>query len=239
MGQIRLGLLLVFLIPLLSGFAQANRLVDLELVLAIDVSGSVFQQDYDLQVEGLSAAFRDPEVIAAIGNAGPNGVAVSVVQWSGEDEHIVAVDWTHLSTTESIAGFSVQLGAMRRRLAGGQTRIDAALLFSSTHFANNGFTSDRQVIDVSGDGGFESRGLTRAARDIVIRAGFVINALAVESEILNLGQFYADNVIGGVGSFVLRARDYEDFRRAIQRKLVLEITPLQISGHRPEDPGRN
>ncbi len=224
------GVFLYLALCLVSSLSHADAQVDLELVLAIDVSGSVNETEYALQVEGLAAAFNDPDVIAAISRAGPNGIAVAIVQWSGRDQHEKAVGWTHLQSRESIDGFAARVSRMKRRFWAGDTLLGRALNFSSSQFLNNGFSANRRVIDVSGDGGVETLGVTAAARDALVAAGFVVNGLAIETDVSNLTEFYIQNVIGGFGAFVLSARDYRDFRQAIRRKLIREIAPLQLSG---------
>lgn len=222
----------VLLVGLLSNLSHANTRVDLELILAIDVSGSVDETEYDLQVEALAAAFRDPAILAAISRSGPHGIAVAIVQWSGRDEHEVVVGWQHLSSAKSIADYADRISLMKRRFWAGDTLLGRALNYSSRQFLNNGFTSDRRVIDVSGDGGVETLGVTANARNGLVAAGFVINGLAIETDVSNLKEFYIQNVIGGFGAFAMSARDYQDFRQAIRRKLVREIAPLQVSERR-------
>lgn len=235
-GKIVPSVVFLLFFGLISPPAQADTRVDLELVLAIDVSASVSMEEFNLQVVGLSSAFQDPEVIAAIGRAGPHGIAILVVQWSGMREQKLVIDWTHLMSAQSIAKFAANLAEMRRHFYFGYTRIDAAMLFSSLQFSNNGFSSSRQIIDLSGDGGFETKGKARLARDKLVNEGFVINGLAIETDVFHLARFFAENVIGGAGSFVVKAKDYQDFRQAIRRKLIREISPLQISGEMPDNP---
>jgi len=218
--------------------AHADTLVDLELILAVDVSGSVDNDEYSLQMQGLSAAFRDPTVYAAIKRAGPNGIAVTVVQWSGPGEQAVAMDWFHLKDLASTNSFALQLQNLRRNYWGGDTLIGQAMVFAIRQFRRNGFTAPRQVIDVSGDGGVEALGMTRVGRDAAVREGIVVNGLAIEKDVTNLSAFYRDNVIGGAGSFVMTALNYRDFQAAIRRKLVEEIAPLQLSTTFPAKPAK-
>ncbi|MEH6547469.1 MAG: DUF1194 domain-containing protein, partial [Sneathiella sp.] len=115
----------------------------------------------------------------------------------------------------------------------GDTVLSKAMKFSGQLFERGDYTSKRQVIDVSGDGGVENLGLTRAARDDLVKANIIINGLAIETDVDNLEEFYRNNVIGGLDSFVMTVANYQDFETAIRRKLIREIAPLRLSS-RPE-----
>lgn len=203
--------------------SRAEVGVELELVLAVDVSASVEAFEYTLQTKGLAWAFRDPEVRAAIRHGGPLGIAVAVVQWAGGRDPVVAIDWTHLQDRQSLTAFASRLAAMPRLFVGDDTRIGAAIQFSLRELASNGFDAPRKVIDLSGDGGVEKIGLTQNARDAAVASGVVINGLAIENEIPDLHVFFRDNLIGGAGAFVMRARSYTDFAETMRLKLIREI----------------
>ncbi|PHQ66146.1 MAG: hypothetical protein COB93_12395 [Sneathiella sp.] len=226
-----LGIFLLSLI--LNSRVQADTLVDLELILAVDVSGSVDKKEYALQMGGFAAAFRDPDIYDAIERGGPNGIAVTVVQWAGRGEQAAAMNWFHLHDRASVEKFAAQLQRLRRHYWGGDTLISQALKFSAREFTGNGFTASRLVIDVSGDGGVEGLGLTLKARNVVVKSGIVVNGLAIETDVMDLREFFRDNVIGGLGSFVMTAADYGDFHTAIRRKLIEEIAPMRVSGVTP------
>ncbi|USG62631.1 DUF1194 domain-containing protein [Sneathiella marina] len=207
----------------------AEQQVDLELVLAIDVSGSVDDGEYMLQTEGLALAFEHPDILAAIKRAGEQGITLAVVQWSSPDEQWVAVNWIFLRDETDLAQLGNRLRSMPRRFIAGDTVLSKAMKFSGRLFTDNGFSSRRQVIDVSGDGGVENLGITRTARDELVSAGIVINGLAIETDVDNLEEFYGNNVVGGVDSFVMTVANYQDFDTAIRRKLIREIAPLRLS----------
>ena len=209
--------------------SASEQEVDLELVLAIDVSGSVDDGEYMLQTEGLAAAFEHPEILAAIKRAGVQGVSIAIVQWSSPDEQWLAMEWAFLRDEASLAQLGTRLRRMPRRFFAGDTVLSKAMKFSGQLFADNGFSSRRQVIDVSGDGGIENLGITRAARDDLVGAGIVINGLAIETDVDDLEEFYRHNVIGGPDSFVMTVANYQDFEMAIRRKLIREIAPLRLS----------
>jgi hypothetical protein len=197
--------------------------VDLELLLAVDVSSSVSPAEYTLQVQGLAKALRDPAVQLAVRRAGRHGVAVAVVQWGGDIDQVVALDWVRLNSPAEIDRFAERVSRMPRIFNSDDTRIGSAVLFSASELTRNRFLSPRLVIDVSGDGGVENMGITRWARDRTIAKGITINGLAIENEVINLEGFFRDNVIGGLGAFVIRAAGYNDFADAMRRKLIREI----------------
>jgi hypothetical protein len=213
-----LGSLVVALPPM----ATAETPVELELILAVDVSGSVSEAEFDLQAKGLAGALRDPDVVAAIRDAGPAGVAVALVQWSSPGHQVVAVDWSVISDEDSAEAMAQRIvGA--GRLIMGETAISNALAFARDLLTTNEFAGRRRVIDVSGDGEANWGPSPDAVRDRVVAAGITINGLAVANEQPTLGAYYRAHVIGGAGSFVVTATDYADFARAMRIKLIQEI----------------
>lgn len=201
-----------------AAFAQAD--VMLELMLAVDASGSVSTAEFDLQVKGLAGAFRDPVVVSAIRSAGP--IAVALMQWSSPGQQVMAVDWQRLSdraTAEILARKIITAG----RLILGETAIAAALKFAVAEIASNEYSGRRRIIDLSGDGATNWGASPDTIRDEAVKAGITINGLAIENEQPDLGRYYKDHVIGGPDAFVVTASDYDDFARAIRLKLVEEI----------------
>ncbi len=201
--------------------AGAQVTVDLELMLAVDASGSVSPAEFNLQVQGLAAAFRDPEVIDAIRKAG--GIAVAVMQWSSPGQQVVVVNWSAV-TDEASAETMAQRIVGAGRLILGETAVDGALRFALAELATNSFSGTRQVIDVSGDGATNWGPLPDRVRDRAVAAGVTINGLAIVNEQENLGRYYREHVIGGPGAFVIVAADYADFARAMRQKLLEEIS---------------
>lgn len=195
--------------------------VDLELLLAIDASGSVSAAEFGLQVHGLAAAFRDSDVVAAFA-AAQNGVAVGVMQWSSPGQQIMAVDWTVISDRSSAEAFARRIIAAGRVILG-ETAIDAALKFAMGELSRNLYEGRRRIIDLSGDGASNWGPLPGASRDRAVAQGITINGLAIVNEQPDLGRYYRDHVIGGAGAFAMTARDYEDFARAMRLKLIEEI----------------
>ncbi|MEX2630974.1 MAG: DUF1194 domain-containing protein [Tistlia sp.] len=203
--------------------ARAATAVELELVLAVDGSSSVTSWEFDLQMRGLSAAFRDPEVQGAVRAAGDLGIAVTLVQWSGRDRQIKAVEWTLIYDGASAAEFAADLDAAPRYVTGGSTAIGNAIGFSQLLLESNGYQGKRRTIDVSGDGRTNQGVQTPELRDAAVAAGITINGLAILNEDPGVDAYYRDNVIGGSGAFLISATDYRDFARAIRMKLIREI----------------
>jgi hypothetical protein len=202
--------------------ARAEVGVDLELVLAIDGSGSVDFGEFELQTAGIAGALRDPEVIEAIEGAAPNGVAIAVIEWSGPAQQLLRIDWTRISDAASAAALAARIDALGRGLIG-ETAIGEALRFASGQLAYGPFQGTRRIIDVSGDGPNNAGGAPGPMRDAAALAGITINGLAIMREHPGLDRYYALHVIGGPDAFVMTAADYDDFARAIRQKLLREI----------------
>lgn len=203
--------------------------VQLELVLAVDVSLSVSPEEYNLQIRGLADAFRHDAVIAAIRSVGDSGIAVTLLQWSDNNQQGIAVDWTWITNQSEARLFAARIAATPRLFPGDGTAITRALESSIAVFGLNRFTGDRKVIDLSGDG-VDNRGPTpRTWRDIAVSAGITVNGLAILNEEENLDLYYLENVIGGTGAFVIVAADYHDFADAILRKLIREISAAPLA----------
>jgi hypothetical protein len=203
--------------------AAAQAQVDLNLVLAVDVSGSVNAARYELQRQGYAAAFRDPLVVQAIAAGTHQAIAVAMVQWTGPTLHVVVVDWTLVRDRASADSLAATFAAMPRQLFGGGTSLSGAIDFAMQLLPRSPYRGERRVIDVSGDGA-NNRGRPAAmARDEAVQAGVVINGLPILGLEPDLDGYYRDNVIGGPGAFVIAAQGYDTFAEAIRDKLVNEI----------------
>lgn len=215
--------------------AQETRMpVDLELVLLADASGSIDVGEITLQRQGYATAMSDPEVLWAIANGGGHGrIAVAYVEWASEGSQDVVVDWMLVSGEEDAALFAERLAEAPRR-AFGSNAIGAALLKALELIDTNAFDGTRKVIDFSADSIWNPQGPTIAqARDIVLGAEVVINGLAVlcgecsgRPRGGDLEAEFTDQLIGGLGAFVITADGATSFNRAVQRKLFLEIADL-------------
>lgn len=218
---------------LLTAFAASAEdaaPVDVQLVLAVDSSSSVNMDEYYLQLEGYAAAFRHPELLRAI-RSGPNkAIAVALFEWSGPDQQTLNFPWRRLDSEESLEAFAAELALAPRLVVGGETAIGAALDYAVRLLGASPGGAARRVIDVSGDG-VSNRGRdVGRARDDAVFEGITINAVAIENEEPQLGRYYQAAVIGGAGAFVMTARDYDDFRDVILKKLVREITTIAAVG---------
>jgi hypothetical protein len=199
--------------------------VDLQLVLAVDASGSVSNDRFELQKHGYAEAFRSEEVRQAI-EAG-QGIAVTMVQWTGPGLHVVVVGWTLVHDDSSARAIADAIDAAPRKLFGGGTSISGAIDFAMTLFPRSPFRGARRVIDLSGDGA-NNRGRPAAeARDEALAAGVTINALPILTLEPDLDDWYRDNAIGGPGAFLIVVNRYDEFAAAIRRKLVTEIAEDQ------------
>ena len=209
--------------------ARAQQAVELELALLVDCSSSVNSQEFELQMRGIAAAFRDEEVIAAIRAAGPRGIAVSLIQWAGAQDQAMAVEWTVMKDEAGAEAFARAVDMSQRYIIRGATSIAEAMVAGGLEIENNDYEGARRVLDVSGDGRNNDGTLVADARDHLTARGFQINGLAILNEDPETDSFYRREVIGGPGSFVIKALDYADFAHAIRQKLIREIAGGALS----------
>lgn len=214
-----------------------GNLADLNLVIAVDCSFSVSTVEYHLQRRGLAAAFRDPEIIAAIESAGHGRIAVSVLQWSSRDSQTVAIPWLPITDADSAEVLALALENMNRRSFDGSTSISAALLAATRQIADSPFVAARNVIDMQADGTNNNGPYLDRVRDQTLERGIVINGLAIVNEVPWLDRYFVDHVIGGDAAFVEVATDYEAFAVAIKRKLLREIPTPRLAEHKAGFPG--
>lgn len=202
--------------------------VDVELVLMVDVSRSMTENELDIQRQGYAAALRSDSVYAAVQSGLLQSVAVTYVEWAGTQE--VVVDWTLLQTREDLDAFAATLEtsfnpALRR------TSIAEALAFGAETINTNAYLGLRRVIDISGDGPNNAGRDVVNMRDQVLSQGIIINGLPLMTRegmgsqwhLDDLDVYYRSCVTGGPGSFVIPVLDWQDFADAVRRKLVMEI----------------
>lgn len=228
--------------PAPAGEGPARQMaVDLELVLAVDVSMSMMAEELAIQRNGYAAALADPGVTAAI-LGGPRGrIALTYVEWSGVNEQAVVIPWTVVASLEDIRAVGERLvGAPAYRSY--RTSVSGALEFAASLFDGNGIEGEARVIDISGDGA-NNEGLPVAqARDATVARGVTINGLPLMTEyglissfdVPDLDDYYAECVIGGPGAFSEPVENWEQFAAAVRRKLVREITRAPQAAARVE-----
>lgn len=227
------------LFALASGPAAAgamdDKTVDVELVLAVDVSYSMDVEEQALQREGYAHAVISKEFLDALRLGALGRVAITYVEWAGETEQQVVVDWTLIDGPETAKAFSdAVLAAPLRRVY--RTSISGALLYSADLFGKSGYKGLRKVIDVSGDGVNNQGSPVAPVRDAVVQRGITINGLPLllkrsassAIDIPELDLYYEDCVIGGPGAFVIPVQDESQFARAIKTKLVLELAGVVL-----------
>ena len=234
----RLAALLAATVSVLGSTADAQTKltsVDLALVLAVDASGSITPQRWDLERQGYAAAFQNPEVLKAIQGGPVGAIAVTLVEWSSPNEESEIIPWIVVSdaaSADQLSGYLAELPRLYRD----RTSIQEGLGFSEQLLERVTYQATRRIIDVSGDGPDNSSGGAylstpadisglHAIRDDVVAQGIVINGLPIfgDPRVMNLDQYYMDTVIGGAGSFMIVAQSFETFATAIERKLVEEI----------------
>lgn len=215
--------------------AAAQTPVDLELVIAVDVSLSMDLDEQRLQRDGYVAAFRDGEIHKAITSGGHGRIAVIYMEWAGPVSQSVVVPWTIIDGAGAARAFADKLEAVqisRARL----TSISAALKFSQELFATSAVKGLRRVIDVSGDGPNNAGEPVVPVRDELVASGIIINGLPIllhtavttAFDISDLDQYYGNCVIGGTGAFMVPVRQLAEFASAIRRKLLLEISGVEM-----------
>lgn len=221
---------MVALVALTGQPRAADTPVDLELVLAVDASRSIDEEEHALQRRGYVAALTHPDVLRAIQGGPIRAVALAYVEWSGASEQMTLVEWTVVRDAESARGFAARLAAAPR-IFRSATSVSGAIDHTAGMFDGNGIEGTRRVIDVSGDGPNNSGRSSETARDDAVAKGITINGLAIVNDRPSrppfpeepVDQHYARAVIGGPGAFVMTVAGFETFGEAIRKKLVREI----------------
>ncbi len=210
--------------------------VDVELVLAVDISYSMDPEEQALQREGYARALTSREFLTALREGAHGKIAVTYFEWAGPNIQNIIVPWRLIEGPESADAVAAEIARIPLRRAS-RTSIAGALQFAKPLFDNSGYRGVRRVIDVSGDGANNSGPLVAVTRDEVLAAGITINGLPImlkrsftgTLDIDQLDIYYEDCVIGGPGAFVIPIRERDQFITATRTKLVLEI-----AGRQPE-----
>jgi hypothetical protein len=218
-------LVLAFALALVMGKGEQAlaQAVDLQLVLAVDTSGSVSEARFELQKRGYVAAFRNPRLLQAISAGSARAIVVTMTQWTGPALQVQVVPWMRIGDEASMHAFADAVDRAPRALFSGGTSISGAIDYAMTLFPQSPFQASRRVIDISGDGPNNRGRSVTAARDEAVRAGATINGLPILALEPWLDRYYWDNVVGGPGAFVIAAESYETFAEAVLKKLIIEI----------------
>ncbi|MBM3607676.1 MAG: DUF1194 domain-containing protein [Alphaproteobacteria bacterium] len=211
--------------------------VDVELVLAVDVSYSMDPEEQRLQRDGYVQAITSPEFFKALKSGIHGKIAVAYMQWASSFDQDISVPWMLVDGPESARAFAEKLVEAPYRRAR-RTSISGAIDYAVGMFDKNGFHGLRRVIDVSGDGTNNDGRIVTEARDEAVRKGFIINGLPLLIrpsnwgfvDISNLDDYFRECVIGGPASFMIAIRDRSDFVRATRTKLVMEIASHDFTG---------
>ncbi|TIS56394.1 DUF1194 domain-containing protein [Mesorhizobium sp.] len=210
--------------------APANAIaVDVELVLAVDISQSMDEREFALQRAGYVEALRHPDFINAVRSGATGRIALAYFEWAGtiRDDGIIA--WQVIDSSETANAFADKIAARPFRSFRG-TSISGALAFGAELFEGTAFEGRRSVIDISGDGPNNIGLPVTTTRDAALAKGIVVNGLPIlispSPTFSRLDQYYAACVTGGPGSFVLPIYAASEFATAIRRKLILEVSGI-------------
>ncbi len=220
------GSVAFFLVPA----SAEEEIVDVQLVLAVDVSLSMSHEELQIQRDGYVAALTHESVIRAIEDGAHGRIALAMFEWAGDVSHHLIVPWTVIASradAEAVAGLIVEQHTNSAR----RTSISGALDFANDLFAESSFRGLRRVVDISGDGPNNQGSPVVEARDRLVEQGIVINGLPLMTDggvttifdVPDLDVYYANCVIGGAGSFIVPVNDWSQFPEAVRRKLVLEL----------------
>jgi hypothetical protein len=230
-----------FSVALCAGGLMAPGVIaecaDLALVLAVDSSGSISLEDFYLQKAGYAAAFRHPGVHRALETAGT--VDVAVLFWGDSDFPSQVMPWQRITGPEDAEQFGLRILSMPREVSG-NTGLSRALTVALDLLEASEACALRKVVNVSGDGqetlAFRPRWSIplQNVRERAEAMGVTVNALAIETEVADLGQWYEARLITGPGAFVMKVAGYETFADAIARKLMREIPPIAMTSLLPE-----
>ncbi|OFX00092.1 MAG: hypothetical protein A3D94_14985 [Alphaproteobacteria bacterium RIFCSPHIGHO2_12_FULL_66_14] len=235
----RLLCLFAFLLLALPAAAQDRKEVDVALVLAIDISGSIDPDEARLQRQGYVEAFRDPVIVKAILSGNHGRIAVAYFEWSDSWVQKLLVDWTLLDSEAAILAFTNRLTQAPISIAR-RTSISGAIRYAIPLFDRAPYETERKVLDISGDGSNNDGGLVTDLRHDALKERIMINGLPIMNDRPNpygfpsetdLDRYYLHCVIGGPRSFVEVAVNFEDFPRAVRKKLLQEVADV---GPRPD-----
>jgi hypothetical protein len=209
---------------------RAEEPVDVALVLAVDVSRSIDEDEARLQREGYRAAVSDPRVVEAIRGGMMGAIAIAYTEWAGIEFQRLVLPWTRIASARDAEAWAGAL-AQAPRTSLSWTSISGALDHARRVMGECPYEATRKVIDISGDGVNNSGPPAEAARDRAVAEGITINGLPILNDRPTFGrpppmpldQYFRESVIGGPGAFMIPAEDFEAFGQAVRRKLIREI----------------
>jgi len=190
------------------------------LAFAVDASGSVTAEDFAVQLHGVANGLRDPEIAQAIigGNA-----ALSVLQWSGQNDQFTSIGWTQISSAAALEAFATELERIPRVWRGSNTAIGSLLAYSQHMFAQAP-ACNRFVLDVSGNGpSNEGSAPTTLRVGLWENTGITVNAIVIDPTMSTVRQYFEQNVIIGPGSFVIDVPSRDAFAEGMREKLKREL----------------
>ena len=226
--------LLAFMSLALPVGAQDRKEVDMMLVLAIDISGSVDPDEARLQRQGYVEAFADPTIIKAILGGNYGRIAVAYFEWSDSYVQKLLIDWTLLDSEAAIRDFTARLARAPISIAR-RTSISGAIRYAIPLFGRAPYDTERKVLDISGDGSNNDGGLVTDLRHDALKERIVINGLPIMNDRPNpygfpsetdLDKYSLHCVVGGPRSFVEVAVNFEDVPRAVRKKLLQEVADI-------------
>lgn len=224
--------LIAVLLLLAMSPARAAERADLALVLAVDASASVDPEEYQLQLSGIAAAFRDPAVLAAIRSGPSRRIAVEILEWADHQVPKSSTGFHSIGSAGEAEAFASVAEAFPRH-QNGATGIGEGIAAALRDLDNTDIDASRRVIDVSGDGretpAREYVVLLPQARAMAYEREVTINGLAITNEDATLADYYRDAVALGADSFVMSVTDYTAFAAAMRRKLIREIQAPAVS----------
>lgn len=194
----------------------------LELILAVDVSGSIDNREFALQMEGMASAFEDPEMIEAVA-AQPGGVLVTLTEWSGASRQRQVTGWHLLHDAASMAAMAKDIRESGRDWRNYSTAIGEALYHALRVAETAPVECRRQTIDVSGDGVNNEGRDPRPIADSLAAMGYTVNGLVIRGDVPDPVRYYEVNVLAGPRAFLEIAASFDDYPAAIKRKLLREI----------------
>ena len=218
-----------------AGPTVAAEKVDVELILAVDGSGSIDDIEFALQRKGYARAISHPLVLNAIRGGEFQKIAVLFVEWGAPESVETIVDWTVVRDADSAKVFADRLIAAPRQVFG-YNSISAAIAYSTKQLLSNAYDGRQKIIDISGDGPQINGPPLAVVRAAALKAGITINGLAIKTRTgtsfrsafaVPLEDHYRQDVIGGPGAFVMSADEETPFEEVILSKLVREIAMLE------------